>query len=296
MRSLRLAALILALLTGACAKRAPEPAVFDAQRAYQLVKTQLAFGPRFPGSQAHRAVGEWIVDQLQGEGWYVEEQRFVYKGVELRNITGRRLSAEGPLVLIGAHYDTRRYADQDPIASSAPVPGANDGASGVAVLLELARILAHAAVDADIRLVFFDAEDQGGIEGWEWIVGSSHYAASLKEDPAAVVVVDMIGDANLEIFFEGNSDPQLMEEIWRTAQALGHGGFRPQYRYTILDDHIPFVRRGIAAVDIIDFDYPYWHTRQDTADKVSPASLGQVGETLLTWLQNQSWGELSTED
>ncbi len=284
------AGLALMLLAAGCASGDGEPETFDGQRAYELVRQQMAFGPRYPGSEGHQAVGDWIVAQLESAGWEVEQQRFDYRGVGLRNIIAFRSGAEGQRILLGAHYDTRRLADRDPQDRQGPVPGANDGASGVAVLLELARVLPQGGAGDDVALVFFDGEDQGGLEGWEWIAGSTYYAASMGQPPAAVVIVDMVGDATLDIYYERNSEVGLMEEIWSIAAQLGYAGFKPQARYAVLDDHIPFVRQGIPAVDLIDLDYPYWHTRADTADKLSAASLAQVGETLYAWLVGRMAG------
>jgi Zn-dependent M28 family amino/carboxypeptidase len=163
------------------------------------------------------------------------------------------------------------------------VPGANDGASGVAVMLEMARVLPQNGVP--VWLVFFDAEDNGRLESWDWILGSRAFAEALTFEPQAVVIVDMIGDKDLKIFQEGFSDRTITEAIWAQAAALGHADvFVPEVRHNILDDHVPFLEKGIPAVDIIDIDYAYWHTTQDTADKVAPESLQIVGDTLLAWL------------
>ena len=115
-------------------------------------------------------------------------------------------------------------------------------------------------------------------------------AAHLSNRPAFVIIVDMIGDADQQIFYEGNSDPKLMESIWETAADLGfEDTFVPEYRHTMLDDHTPFIQLGIPAVDIIDFDYPYWHTTNDTIDKVSSTSLMRVGKTVEAFLETGSW-------
>jgi Zn-dependent M28 family amino/carboxypeptidase len=191
-----------------------------------------------------------------------------------------------PWIILGAHYDSRLLADHDPDVSlrQDPVPGANDGASGVAVLMELARVLPHIQ-DGQLWLVFFDAEDNGHIEGWDWIMGSRAFAGSLQDHPQAVVIVDMIGDADLNIHIEANSDQQLSAEIWHRAAALGYDEFFiDSEKYSILDDHTPFLELGIPAVDVIDFDYPYWHTTEDTLDKISADSLQIVGDTLLNWV------------
>jgi glutaminyl-peptide cyclotransferase len=189
-------------------------------------------------------------------------------------------------VIFGAHYDSRLVADQDPNPELRiqPVPGANDGASGVAVLVELARIIPD-DLNTEVWMVFFDAEDNGGIPGWDWLLGSRYFVNQLACCPDAVIVVDMIGDVNLNIFKEKNSDQSLTNEIWSKANELGYASvFIPQAKYAILDDHTPFLEVGIPAIDIIDFDYPYWHTTQDIPERVSAKSMQVVGETLLAWL------------
>jgi hypothetical protein len=168
----------------------------------------------------------------------------------------------------------------------ASLMGANDGASGVAVLLELAHTLPEDS--PPLWLVFLEAEDNGGLPGWDWLQGSRLFVAALEQKPCAAIILDMIGDADLNIYFEKNSDAQIAAQIWAQAARLGYGeAFIPVPKYSLLDDHIPFIQAGIPAVDIIDFDFPYWHTTADTADKVSAASLQAVGETLLAWISEQ---------
>ncbi len=257
---------------------------FDGERAYQDVIRQVEFGPRIPGTEGHGRVIVYIQAELKAAGWQSEVVIGEFKGQSVKNIRAWRVKAE-PVILLGAHYDTRIYADDDPNPENhaKPVPGANDGASGVAVLLELARALPADSVP--VELVFFDAEDNGRIAGWDWILGSSAYAAAMQSQPKAVVIVDMIGDADLDIYLERNSDPELMRQIWGVAQRLGYKhAFIPEYKYRVLDDHLPFIEKGLKAVDIIDLDYPYWHTIDDTPDKVSAQSLNIVGDTLLSWL------------
>jgi Zn-dependent M28 family amino/carboxypeptidase len=208
--------------------------------------------------------------------------------VECRNVIARANMGQGPVLILAAHYDTRRWADRDPAQTRQPVPGANDGASGVAALLELGRVLDLELVPNEVWLVFFDAEDQGDIDGWEWIVGSSHMAETLTAEPEAVILLDMIGDADQQLYYEGNSDPFLRETLWGIAAGLGYeAAFIPATRWTMLDDHVPFIQRGIPAVAIIDFDYPAWHTLGDTLDKVSAESLERVGRTVETYLEER---------
>ncbi|MEW5986776.1 MAG: M28 family peptidase, partial [Chloroflexota bacterium] len=273
----------------------PSPLLFDGERAFAYLEAQMTFGPRWPGSPGHTAVRQYIVQQLEELGWAVEEQAFDYRGFAAVNLIGRANLERDPIIILGAHYDTRKVADQPtPGVSEIPegwdgsVPGAVDGASGVAVLLELARTLDLDQIPYEIWLAFFDVEDNGsgGIADWGWIGGSTYMAENLTVEPTAVVVVDMVGDADQQLYYDGNSHPALREELWQIAIDLGYGeAFIPTVKHTMIDDHLPFARQGWPAVDIIDFDYPYWHTLEDTADKASPMSLLRVGRTLEPWLE-----------
>jgi hypothetical protein len=277
---------VAAGLLAACSSPVEAPREFDSSSALSLVEEQMAFGPRFPGSAGHLDAQDWIESRLRDAGWQVERQEFAFDDIALRNIVGDLESDGGGLFVLGAHYDTRPVADRDPSKSGLPVPGANDGASGVAVLLELARALPSMRLGCDVQLAFFDAEDSGRIAGWDWSLGSRHFAEQLSTAPDAVVIVDMVGDRDLRLPREMNSTPELVEAIWAAAQAAGSGAFVDEPGPSLIDDHIPFIERGWPAVDIIDFDYPYWHTPQDTADKISAESLGQVGRALAAWLQS----------
>ncbi len=262
----------------------PEPRLFDGTRAYTDVQTQVDMGPRTPGSAGHAQVREWMRKELESAGWIVEVHETEALGNPIYNLIAKRSDAP-PKVILAAHHDTRIFADNDPDENkrTQPVPGANDGASGVAVLLELARTLPQDTVP--VWLVFFDAEDNGRIEGWDWILGSRAFANEIAVQPQAVVILDMIGDANLNIHYEKNSDQTIRTEIWDTAARLGYEeAFIQTEKYSMLDDHTPFLEKGIPAVDIIDFDYPYWHTVQDTPDKVSAESLQIVGRTIWQWV------------
>ena len=264
-----------------------ESVPFDGERAYADVKTQVAFGPRIPQSQGHDQVQAWIRKELESAGWLVDIQTSESLGHPIENIVAKRKD-ESPQIIIGAHYDSRMYADNDPDPNNhlKPVPAASDGASGVAILLELARSLPKDIAPA--WLVFFDAEDNGRIEGWDWILGSREFVKNNSFQPKAVIVIDMVGDEDLNIYKEQNSDPALTNQIWAVAKNLGYEKqFIDQYKYSMIDDHTPFLEAGIPAVDIIDFDYPYWHTIQDTPDKVSAQSLQVVGETLRMWVIQQ---------
>ncbi len=264
----------------------PAQPVFNGEQAYADVNYQVTLGPRVPGSLAHAQAVQWMVDQLKGAGWQVEIQDTQAMGHPIRNVIAKKGSGT-PWRILGAHYDSRMYADRDPNLANRtkPVPAADDGASGVADLLELARDLKDVSLNGQVWLVFFDAEDQGDINGWDWILGSEAFVKLLDGRPDAVVVIDMIGDRNLNIYKEVNSNPTLTDTIWQIAASLGYQEqFIPQAKYPMIDDHTPFLQAGLTAIDIIDFDYPYYHTLSDTPDKVSAASLKAVGDTLLKWI------------
>jgi glutaminyl-peptide cyclotransferase len=274
---------------------APAITQFRGDKAWEDVAYQVSLGPRIPGSEAHLKTVQWIESELKQAGWAVEIQDTELDGHPIRNIIGK-WGTGSPWTILGAHYDSRMVADQDPDPEKQkqPVPGANDGASGVAVLLEIARVLPNVIGNSNsnnppgqVWLVFFDAEDNGRIADWNWIMGSTAFVAGLSGKPDAAVIVDMIGDSDLQIYYEKNSNPELSREIWAQAEALGYSQFIPQPKYSMIDDHTPFLNAGIPAVDLIDFDYPYWHTTADTSDKVSPQSLEAVGNTLIQWLRHK---------
>jgi Zn-dependent M28 family amino/carboxypeptidase len=276
-----------ALLTPIASPPAPD-LQFSGEQALTFVRDQMQWVPRHTGTPGWQKTGDYISQQMQAAGWQVEEQRFEYRGVNVRNLIAKRGS--GPVLILGAHYDTRKYADNDPDVAkrSEPVPGANDGASGVAVLLELARHIDTDTLGREVWLAFFDAEDNGEIEGWEWTVGSRYMAEHLETRPEAMILVDMIGDADLQIYQEVTSTAPLRDSIWATAAELGYNQFIPELKYAMTDDHTPFLDQNIPAVDLIDFDYPPWHTVGDTTDHVSAASLEAVGRTLERWLETRT--------
>ena len=274
----------------ACGQQGSRSSAFEGTLAYEHVKEQMAMGPRYPGSDGAEILTAYIMSELRAYGAEVRSQRFAYDGVALRNVIGVLAPDSGPVVIIGAHHDTRRYADSDPKDPTAPVPGANDGASGVAVLLELARSLNRAKLQNEVWLCFFDAEDQGGINNWPWSVGARYMAGNLDMEPAYVVIVDMIGDRDQQIYWEQASDLALQTHIWGIAETLGYGKhFIQEHKYGVMDDHIPFLERGVPAALLIDLDYPYWHTVEDTLDKVSPESLERVGRVMQTLLEERPY-------
>src|SRR5439155_263634 len=179
-------------------------------------------------------------------------------------------------VLFLAHWDTRPHADQSPNLGQQrlPVPGANDGASGVAVLLGVADALKAKPPAVGVDLLFVDGEDYGDFskDSDDVLIGSRYFA----------VLFDMVGDKDLQLYYEANSQafaPEVVDRVWRTAADLGYGGtFIPGVRHSLTDDHVALQKAGIHAIDVVDFDYPYWHTPEDTIDKVSAASLQIVGD------------------
>lgn len=265
---------------------------FDGAQALKDVAYQVDSGARTPGSPGHAKVLAWIKGELEKAEWGVEVQEATQMGHPVQNIIGIRQPAGSKpgqkWLILGAHYDSRLYCDQDPDPAKRflPMPGANDGGSGVAVLLEIARSLPK-EFRQNLWLVFFDTEDNGDIPGWDWLLGSRAFVSTLPSKPDAAVVLDMIGDADLNIFMEGTSTVSLSSSIWAQAASLGYRQFIPTVKYSMEDDQTPFLKAGIPAVDVIDFDYPYWHTCEDTTDKVSAQSLSVVGNTMLAWLASQ---------
>ena len=269
---------ILVLLIG-CQRQS-----FDETRAFDYIATQVAFGPRIPGSKISREFQKYLSDELFDLGWSVEHQMFIFQDTSLTNIIARN-SDQAPDILLGTHYDTRSISDRDsnPSFQMTPVPGANDGGSGTAILMELAHHLVE--VDKNIWLVFFDAEDQGRINNWDWSIGAQFFVDNLEKSPQKTIIIDMVGDSDLNIFIENNSSQTLVHEIWRTAKINGYEEyFIPESKYSIMDDHVPFLAKGIPAVLIIDLDYPHWHTTNDNLEHISKDSLNIVGSTILDYV------------
>jgi acetylornithine deacetylase/succinyl-diaminopimelate desuccinylase-like protein len=293
------AALGVALVACGCTQQ-KLPKV-DGERAYARVVRQVEFGPRIPGSPGHAAMQTWLIAELKRLGGQVEEQRFtdttLGRPLELVNVIARWNSGDEPSlrnIMLCAHYDTRAMATQDPDTTRRhePVPGANDGGSGVAVLLEIAELLSRKLPPVAVTLVFFDGEDQGEqSSGAEFCLGSRAYAARLgAQRPTAAFLFDMVGDRNLDIYPEVTSSERasnLVGLVLDGARATGARGFHDEPRHQVFDDHIPLLEAGLPAVDIIDFEYPAWHTTHDLPDQVSAASLAQVAG-VAAWIVYQS--------
>jgi hypothetical protein len=267
---------------------------FPAERAFELLERQVEFGPRAPGTEAHRATLSWMLGLLREKADKVLPHTFVQPdprgegSLQLTNVKASFRPDLAPRYAFAAHWDCRPEADRQeggPVAR--PIPGANDGASGVAVLLALAEVLHEHPPAIGIDLLFFDGEDYGQ-EGRheDYLLGSRRFVKDFPSyRPAGVILLDMVGDADLRIPMEGNSlryAPDLMNVVFNRALALGLPAFDPVPGDFILDDHVPFLQVGIPAVDLIDKDYPPWHTLDDLPEACSPESLGQVGTLALS--------------
>lgn len=272
---------------------------FNGTNAYQYLVDQCDFGPRPPGSENLSQCRTMISETFEAAGWTVTFQNFTYREVECVNIIVTWASSLSSPVILGAHYDTRpeATADPDPANRSKPVLGANDGASGVAVLMELAQSIPE-AIRSSVEIVLFDAEDSGNIDGWEWIQGSTYYVSQLSptriDSIQAMILVDMVGDENLQLPRESSSTRSLQNTIWNISTQLGHNDtFLESYGGSIVDDHRPFLDVGIPAVDLIHYPFPQtWHTLDDTPDKCSADSLQTVGEVLEVFVvEHASSGE-----
>ena len=297
----------------------PRP-VFSGDAALAHVHRQVAFGPRIPGSDGHRAMRGWLRDTLTALGARVNEQAFRYVAphdTSLRydgvNVLAQFHPERQVRVMLAAHYDTRAVADEDPDPAkrALPVPGANDGASGVAVLVEIARLLRDHPLpgDAGVDLVFFDVEDAGEQMSAEEVarlaqggyaeqprvpfaIGSRAFVeANPRYRPRYGILLDMVGDRALRIPREGYSQRYagpVLDRVFAAARAVGATAFVDAPGPPIEDDHIAFLQAGIPVVDLIHAPFPAtWHTTADTPENVSAASLGQIGNVIVRML----WGE-----
>ncbi len=293
----RLGAALAGLLVTACGARGkPAAHEFDGARAFAYLEQQVRFGPRIPGTAAHDSTGDWILARLRERADTVIVQDIPYRTaagqpLHLHNYLARFRPADAERVLYLAHWDTRPRADQSANlgAQRLPVPGANDGASGVAVLLGVADALKAKPPAVGVDLLFVDGEDYGDFaDSNAVLIGSRWFAAHQPAGypPLYAVLFDMVGDKDLHIGYEGNSQgfaPEVVDLVWRTAADLGYRSvFVQQLGSTLIDDHVSLQRAGIHAIDVVDFSYgpgnSYWHTTEDTLDKVSAQSLQIVGD------------------
>jgi len=280
----------------ACGARTKPPVrEFDGAKAFTYLQQQVQFGFRIPGTPPHEQTGDWILAQLKARAdtvWVqdIDHRNASGKTMHLRNFFARFRPQAVERILYLAHWDTRPMADQaaDSADRKKPVLGASDGASGVAVLLGVADALKAKPPTVGVDLLFVDGEDYGSFaDSNDVLIGSRWFAAHQPSGypPLFGVLFDMVGDKNLDINVEGNSQsvaPEVVDRVWKTASALGYGDtFIPQVRYTLIDDHVSLQKAGIHAIDVVDFNYPYWHTIHDTLDKVSANSLQIVGDVAM---------------
>ncbi len=284
------------VLTLACQARAGNGAnsasEFNGRTAFTYVEKQMSFGPRIPNKPGHVQTGDWLLSALRARAdtVIVQEIRHVtHRGdtLHLRNFFARFRPQATERVLFLAHWDTRPMADRaaNLAQQRMPVPGANDGASGTAVLLGVADALKARPPAGGVDLLFVDGEDYGDFADTnDVLIGSRWFAAHLPPgyQPLYAVLFDMVGDKDLQIFEEGQSvafAPEVVQRVWRVAADRGHEHqFVPGVKYPLTDDHVSLQKVGIHAIDVVDFDYPYWHTTEDTIDKVSAESLQIVGD------------------
>jgi len=282
---------------------------FDGGQAYAYLKRQCEFGPRNPGSEGHRKCKTYLINTLETFCDRVVQQNFsyidkkdttnIYHGTNIIGSINLRPKRK-KRIMLGAHWDTRPIADEDPNPENRnkPIIGANDGASGVAILLELARILQSADLEIGVDFILFDLEDLGDNNAElfpdslnPFSIGAEYFAATNNGYwPSFGILLDMVGDGDLEIKKEAFSIANakyIVEKVWDVARVQGKNAFSEQDGKAIFDDHVPLLKRGIPVINIIDFDYPYWHAMEDTPDKCSAESLQTVGDVLFQVILNE---------
>ena len=279
---------------------------FDADSAYTYVAKQVGFGPRVPNTEAHRLTGDWLSSELKRHGAKVTEQKMHLKAfdgtiLDSRNIFAQINPESQDRILLLAHWDCRPWADKDPDPSrrTEPVDGANDGASGVAVLLEIARQLALNPINKGVDILFVDAEDWG-TDGDEdsWALGTQYFVEHpivKGYSPQEAILLDMVGGEGAVFcreYFSERSAPQVAEQIWQTAHQLGYEKmFLNRMGSAVMDDHVQLIKAGIPAIDIIEF-HPNeangfnsrWHTTSDDLEGISKVTLNAVGNVVLNYL------------
>ncbi len=278
---------------------------FNATSAYETIAKQVQVGPRIPGStgiektrvlleQSYNNNNDWLIEYQNFTKLWIDDENITLVNVIYTPVT---LDESLPYFLLLAHYDTRLWANEDPNPAlrKNPVPGANDGASGVAIILELGKILVVNHNISNFKIILFDGEDQGNIlNGWSWLEGSRFFVDSELfelEKISYAILLDMVGGKNAIFKREGYSDQyaqSLVSQIWNMANNLGYQHFFLNKSWTrIIDDHLPFLEKGVPAVDIIDDfsnNYYAWHTTSDNLSQISTETLNAVGETLETFI------------
>ncbi len=284
----------IGLLLG-CSSGGEAALQFDGATALSYVEAQMNFGNRIPNTEAHQRTGDWILAHLRSRADSVLVQGFDHvtgdgDTLHLRNFIGKFRPDVAERILLVAHWDTRPIAENETNLGRRrlPTPGANDGASGVAVLMGVADDLQREPPAFGVDLLFVDGEDYGDFgTDKDVLLGSRYFADNLPEDykPLYAVVFDMVGGIDLRLEQEGYSRdgaPEVVDRVWRTARDAGFGHiFRSEVGTWVTDDHIPLQRAGIRAIDVIGWPYEHHHTTDDTLDKVSARSLAIVGSVAL---------------
>ncbi len=291
------AGFLLLLLTGLPTAHGPaissDRITFQGGRAFEDLKSIVAFGPRPPGSTALAKTRQEIVRRLKQAGVTAEEDSFVASTpagrVPMTNLIAKIPGERPQVVIVAGHYDSKRFDDF-------PFVGANDGGSSAAFLIELARVLAQRKNKLTYWLVFFDGEEAFvNFTATDGLYGSRHLAEKLTASGElsriqAMILVDMVADAKLNIHRDYNSTAWLADKVFAAARRLGYQKYFPGELRAYEDDHIPFVNAGVSAVDLLDLDYGpdnrYWHSAQDTIDKCSATSLTIVGRVVVATLED----------
>lgn len=267
---------------------AQAPTAFDSSKAWEHLRQQISIGPRPSGSGANAKTRQYITTTLAGFGIKTVEQAFEGRTpigpIKMVNLMATIPGERPDRIVLASHFDTKLFREFRFV-------GASDGASSTAALLELGRVLkARQRLPFTIELLFLDGEEAvGEWQGTDNTYGSRHYVAAATQTGTlkslrALILLDMIGDRQLNISRESNSTRWLTDIIWSTAKQLGHQAVFLDRETPIEDDHIPFLKAGVAAVDIIDLDYPAWHTANDTIDQVGARSLQTVGDVVVAAL------------
>ena len=279
------------------------PPEFNGVRVYEYLEQQVVFGPRAPGTEASGKCRDYFYKFFVKNGLRIDSQQFIYpdpysgNNIEMVNVIVSINQDVNPLnrIVLMAHYDCRPRTDFafDTLLKDKPIDGANDGASGVAVLMELANLFKEKAPQCGIDLVLVDGEDWGKAGDLaNYLSGSREFARrGIRGKYRFGIIVDMVGEKEQQFYREGYSEKfskPLNDLVWKTVADLGINTFIDSIKYTILDDHLSLQSAGIPAIDIIDFDYPEWHTEFDTPDKCSPQSLANVGRVLTEIIYNPS--------
>ena len=263
---------------------AADPPAFDGGRAMEHLRAVVGFGPRPPGSAAAEETRKYIKSQMAAIGVQVAEQAFEAKTpigpVKMVNVRATIPGARPDRIILAGHYDTKLFRQFRFV-------GANDAGSSTAFLIEMARVLKDRKNPFTVELLFIDGEEAfiDWYLGDDHTYGSRHYVAEARRSGdlariKAMILVDMIGDRDLVIKRESASTAWLTDTIWAAAKSLGHGSIFVNEPFAVEDDHVPFLNAGVPAVDIIDLEYPPWHTAEDTLDKVSARSMEVVGRVL----------------